>query len=395
MAARSPSSMPSSARLKAAARYYWTSNGSRSGSSRVRSFYTTFHASLLPLLSLLTPYHADLTVKMVHKDLDLVGWYTILPPTGPQAHHVPIHQQFLQYTNESALLLGFHPSAMLDTSNSGGSLPLSIYDSNYEAADTNSGTSEAMAVDDAAPQLVLRFLELPYVVETGEAEMIGVDFVARGGGNATAVDTGSGKKTGSETAAGKGKAVVRKKVGQEADVSRGDAGHVLSREDEELIASLTAKANAIRMLHSRITLLTTYLEQLPTSDSDATSNTSASAPSNHTVLRSIAALLARLTLLIPADSTAFNHELLASQNDVNLVTLLSELTQSVRDVRGVGQKFHVVHRATHKRSAAAATNEREQWQTPAGYEMSGNVSGGLGGMGGMGGANDGADFNLI
>jgi COP9 signalosome complex subunit 6 len=41
--------------------------------------------------------------------------------------------------------------------------------------------------------LNLKFRELPYSVETGEAEMISVDFVARGGGNATAVD-GTAKK---------------------------------------------------------------------------------------------------------------------------------------------------------------------------------------------------------
>lgn len=45
-----------------------------------------------------------------------------------------------------------------------------------------------MDIDGAVQNKALKFRELVYSVETGEAEMIGVDFVARGGGNATAVD---------------------------------------------------------------------------------------------------------------------------------------------------------------------------------------------------------------
>lgn len=43
---------------------------------------------------------------------------------------------------------------------------------------------------DSAQTRELKFRELAYSVETGEAEMIGVDFVAKGGGNATAIETG-------------------------------------------------------------------------------------------------------------------------------------------------------------------------------------------------------------
>jgi COP9 signalosome complex subunit 6 len=40
--------------------------------------------------------------------------------------------------------------------------------------------------------LMAQFKELVYTIETGEAEMISVDFVARGGGNATAVEGSAG-----------------------------------------------------------------------------------------------------------------------------------------------------------------------------------------------------------
>lgn len=45
-----------------------------------------------------------------------------------------------------------------------------------------------MQVDGEEQALSIRFRELPYSIETGDAEMIGVDFVARGGGNATVVE---------------------------------------------------------------------------------------------------------------------------------------------------------------------------------------------------------------
>jgi COP9 signalosome complex subunit 6 len=45
-----------------------------------------------------------------------------------------------------------------------------------------------MDIDGAVQTKSTKFRELVYSIETGEAEMISVDFVARGGGNATAVE---------------------------------------------------------------------------------------------------------------------------------------------------------------------------------------------------------------
>lgn len=118
--------------------------------------------------------------------LDLVGWFTTAPATGPEAQHVPIHQQLSQGYNETAVMLAFHPSGLLEGKATGGKLPLTIYESVYETALERGG--DAMDTGEKEPGLELRFRELPYSIETGEAEMISVDFVARGGGNATAVD---------------------------------------------------------------------------------------------------------------------------------------------------------------------------------------------------------------
>lgn len=134
--------------------------------------------------------------KDVHKapPLELVGWFTTAPETGPEYPHVPIHQQILRDYNETAVLLAFHPSAVSEGSAVGGKLPLTIYESVYETVTPEGHYPGQYYVkmeiedEDSSPglHLELRFRELPYFVETGEAEMIGVDSVARGGGNATA-----------------------------------------------------------------------------------------------------------------------------------------------------------------------------------------------------------------
>ncbi len=161
--------------------------------------------------------------KDVHKApaLELVGWFTTTPMTGPEAAQLLVHQQILQNYNETAVLLAFHPTSVLQGAGLGGKLPLTIYESVYESAEggTDAGAGAgAMEVDAGGGQdsaavaetgLDLRFRELSYSVETGEAEMIGVDFVARGGGNATAVDAKDVKTSGKEvqfgtTAEGKG-----------------------------------------------------------------------------------------------------------------------------------------------------------------------------------------------
>ncbi len=160
--------------------------------------------------------------------LELVGWFTTTPMTGPEGVHVPIHQQIVHTYNETAVLLAFHPSSVLEGAAVGGKLPLTIYESVYE-----NGEGQGMEIDGAEAPLELKFRELPYSVETGEAEMISVDFVARGGGNATAIE-GAGKDTkgqASQKAVGqvdkKGKAVDRESNKAVEDSS------ILSSEDEE------------------------------------------------------------------------------------------------------------------------------------------------------------------
>ena len=162
------------------------------------------------------------------------------PASGPLPAQLPIHRQILHTYNESAVLLTFHPSFAAEGSTTGGKLPLTIYESVYEAETTGNAAKSSedrdkqMDVEIEAGQMTLRFRELPYTIDTGEAEMISVDFVARGGGNATAVDgtvKPGAKSAGASDPGGKGK--LRDASSQNGAVQATDDSTPLSPEDEE------------------------------------------------------------------------------------------------------------------------------------------------------------------
>ncbi|KAL4788093.1 hypothetical protein BJX76DRAFT_317076 [Aspergillus varians] len=277
--------------------------------------------------------------KDVHKipALDLIGWWATAPPSGPTIAHLPIHRQILQNHNESAVFLAFHPSLVQEASESQGKLPLTVYESVYEGESvTESG--KAMQVDGEEQSLNIRFRELPYTVETGEAEMIGIDTVARTARNA-AVTQPSTTATSSRTDSNKQK---------ERQAANAD---LLSAEEEELIASLNTRLNAIRTLESRISLIKSYVSSIPPS-----SNESQEKPAtqlDHGILRDINSLLSNLSLLTPHEQSAFSAEALAQNNDVSLVALLGQLSQSINGMREVGKRTAIVNNV--RRTATART----------------------------------------
>lgn len=71
---------------------------------------------------------------------------------------------------------------------------MTIYESVYEGENATEN-SKTMQVDGEEQSLTIRFRELPYSVETGEAEMIGVDTVARTARNAAADTQGTASLT--------------------------------------------------------------------------------------------------------------------------------------------------------------------------------------------------------
>ncbi|KAF2767230.1 hypothetical protein EJ03DRAFT_253151, partial [Teratosphaeria nubilosa] len=272
----------------------------------------------------------------VHKaaGLDLVALFVMGPVGGPQEAHLPMLKQVQQLTGmEGLMLLMFHGS--LVDSLQGGKLPVTLYETVQEQ------DSEQ-----------IKFREIPFEVDSGDAEMIGVDFVAKGGGNATAVKSNAAEASKKDKIKGKGKAKEK-----DGDVEAEAAQSALSPEDEELIASLNAKANAIKMLNQRLDLIRTYLETLPKSYLTDATSTTAPPPdqTNHTVLRSINSLLSRVPLLVPPPpSSSSNGDAPAASSlqtagdkekqDVHLTSLLSALTRSVSEAQTMGSKFHILQR---------------------------------------------------
>lgn len=135
------------------------------------------------------------------------------------------------------------------------------------------------------------------------------------------------------------------------------------------------------MLSRRIALLRAYLSSLPPSylsDPSLPLNPSPDAthplPLNHSILRSVSATLARLNILAPPDSAAFTLESQQEASDVQLVNLLSSITNSVSAAKEFGRKSSIVEHAKQ------SSKIRMQ---PVG--MSGGYGGGNGGGGGGGG----------
>lgn len=270
---------------------------------------------------------------------------------------LPIHNWLLSEHNESSLLLAFHPEEAVDHS-AGSKLPLTIYESNFEVDEPKADQGEDKEMRDGDAPLKLKFRELPHSVETGEAEMVSMDFVVRGAGNATAVEAKEQKKPQmvAVDTDPKGKRRIVSPDNADNEPAAAAEEHVLSPEDEELIMSLTGKANAIKMLQSRIQLLVTYLEQLQPSfaEGDTTAASISTQPGqgarphstpSHTILRSIQALANRLALIVPSSTGAFEQEMLSERNDVQLMSLLNEVLASSIDARNIGKKQGAVEAA--------------------------------------------------
>jgi COP9 signalosome complex subunit 6 len=110
--------------------------------------------------------------------------------------------------------------------------------------------------------------------------------------------------------------------------------------------------NAIRMLSRRISLLRAYIDTLPPSylsdptlPINPTTDAQHPLPLDHSVLRSISAMLARINILAPPDSGAFTLESQQEASDVQLVNLLSSITNSVSAAKDLGRKISIVEHA--------------------------------------------------
>jgi COP9 signalosome complex subunit 6 len=120
--------------------------------------------------------------------------------------------------------------------------------------------------------------------------------------------------------------------------------------------------NAIRMLSRRIALLRAYLDALPPSylsdpslPSNPTSGEQNQLPLNHSILRSVSAMLARINILAPPNSAAFTLESQQEASDVQLVNLLSSITNSISVAKDLGRKSSIVeHGKTQNKNRMGA-----------------------------------------
>ncbi|KAL9111158.1 MAG: hypothetical protein Q9227_004421 [Pyrenula ochraceoflavens] len=327
----------------------------------------------------------------VHKDppLDLVGWFTVTPPSGPTSACIPIHSQIVN-NNEAALLVAFHPSELSDsassTSDVSAKLPITVYETvqeldNAGATKDRDQKATAMQIDGEDP-VPFKIRPVHYSIETEETEMIGINYVAKGSGNASmsSSEATSSHQPQSSSRLPSGQKSSRRiasnSISASSEDSSGQKGTtfadtreelVLSTSEADLVASLGTRLNSVRMLESRIRLLQKFLQSLPSTYlSDASFQNQYLPEKEAAHVRSIAALLKKLSLLTPrtslgSDSTSDTTSnavataqragvlpaSLAQTNDTKLVDMLSDLTSSIQSASEMGRKFATVDSARH------------------------------------------------
>jgi COP9 signalosome complex subunit 6 len=203
--------------------------------------------------------------KKVFPTNDFLGWYSTGHAVLPS--DIEVHKQFLEI-NESPIYVLLDVEAAF--SHSTRDLPISIFE------------SELHIIQD---QPTLLFAKVPYRIQTGEAERIGVDHVAR----------------------------VMPSGGTEGS---------------QLTSNLLGLHNAIKMLNIRIKIIYQFL--------DATKK--GLIPPDHGILRQLSSLC---NLLPAVDSPEFKEDFLKEYNDVLLVTYLASITKGTATVNEVVDKFNV------------------------------------------------------
>jgi len=205
--------------------------------------------------------------RKVFPTLEFLGWYSTGQTVTPA--DIETHKQYLEVNeNPLFLLLDTAACARPDTKD----LPIYLFE------------SELRMLEDKPTTL---FVKVSYKIETGEAERIGVDQVARitpGGG-------GSGSN---------------------------------------LTAHLLGVHNAISMLNVRVKLLLRYLESVK----------SGSIPADHGTLRRVASLCNQL----PAtDTPQFKQDFINEYNDALMITYLASITKGTNGINDLIDKFNITY----------------------------------------------------
>eukprot|EP01117_Protostelium_nocturnum_P002978 TRINITY_DN13908_c0_g1_i1.p1 TRINITY_DN13908_c0_g1~~TRINITY_DN13908_c0_g1_i1.p1 ORF type:complete len:325 (-),score=105.54 TRINITY_DN13908_c0_g1_i1:43-1017(-) len=215
--------------------------------------------------------------KKVFPTYEILGWYSsgesILPSD------LAVHKQISEF-NEAPLflLLDTVATARPDTKD----LPITICE------------SELRMVGDKATTV---FAKVPYKVETGEAERISVDHVAK--------INPSGTSSGSQ-----------------------------------ISVHLTGIHNSVSMLAIRLRILKKYLESVK----------NGSLPADHGLLRQIGSLCNQLPAL---DTPDLKHDFVSEYNDSLVVTYLASMTKGSNSLNEMIDKFNLVNEKAQKKRATA------------------------------------------
>jgi COP9 signalosome complex subunit 6 len=216
----------------------------------------------------------------------------------------------------------------------------------------------------------LLFRTIPYTVETDEAEMIAINFVSKGAGSAAAItDATAASKSEPAAEDKKGKKRATRSETSTNDTRQSTLQSALTSEEQDQIATLTTRLNSVKMLQSRLSLLNTFVQNLPPSYlSDSTLPITPDSPSPDSLphLRNLQSLLTTLSLLTPSSTptststsptnntttTTQQDARSAQRNDVLLSSLLNSLTKDVQGLQELGRTFQLVEngRATSKRN---------------------------------------------
>jgi len=204
--------------------------------------------------------------KKVFPTYDFLGWYS----TGAQVQNsdILIHKQIMEL-NESPLFLLMDAVACLKPATK--ELPITVFESELHMVD-------------ATPTTV--FVKIQYKIETGEAERISVDHIAK----------------------------VTPSGGEGSSLS----GHLMHTH------------NAISMLNVRIKILVKFLEAAK----------SASIPKDQALLRRISMLTSQLPAI---DSPSFKQEFISEYNDALLITYLATVTKGANGINDLIDKFNVIN----------------------------------------------------
>jgi COP9 signalosome complex subunit 6 len=211
-------------------------------------------------------------MKKVFPLYDFLGWYS----TGSEvtAADIEVHKQLME-VNESPLYLLFDTIACGKATTK--ELPISIFE------------SELHIINDQPTNL---FVKVSYKIETGEAERIAVDHIAK--------------------------------------ISSGSSDNSL------LTTQLTGVLKAINMLSSRIKILKQFLELVKAGKI---------AP-DQSILRRIASICDQLPAI---DNASFKQEFINEYNDALMVTYLSSMTKGAAATNELIDKFNVSHERVARR----------------------------------------------